>query len=209
MSVILAQAASSGGGIGGGIIALIVVAVIAIWAIGVFNGLTRLRNAYKNAFAQIDVQLKRRYDLIPNLVETVKGYAAHERETLEAVIKARNVAAAAAEAASRSAGDPDSIARLASSEAALGAALSRLLVTGERYPALTAHQNFLALQEELTSTENKVSFARQAYNDAVTEYNNARAVFPAVVLAGAFGFTEAKLLEVETPEMREAPKVSF
>lgn len=209
MSVILAQAASSGGGIGGGIIALIVVAVIAIWAIGVFNGLTRLRNAYKNAFAQIDVQLKRRYDLIPNLVETVKGYAAHERETLEAVIKARNVAAAAAEAASRSAGDPDSIARLASSEAALGGALSRLLVTVERYPDLKANQNFLALQEELTSTENKVSFARQAYNDAVTEYNNARAVFPAVVLAGAFGFTEAKLLEVETPEMREAPKVSF
>ena len=209
MSVILAQAASSGGGIGGGIIALIVVAVIALWAIGVFNGLTRLRNAYKNAFAQIDVQLKRRYDLIPNLVETVKGYAAHERETLEAVIKARNVAAAAAEAASRSAGDPDSIARLASSEAALGGALSRLLVTVERYPDLKANQNFLALQEELTSTENKVSFARQAYNDAVTEYNNARAVFPAVVLAGAFGFTEAKLLEVETPEMREAPKVSF
>ena len=209
MSVILAQAASSGGGIGGGIIALIVVAVIAIWAIGVFNGLTRLRNAYKNAFAQIDVQLKRRYDLIPNLVEMVKGYAAHERETLEAVIKARNVAAAAAEAASRSAGDPDSIARLASSEAALGGALSRLLVTVERYPDLKANQNFLALQEELTSTENKVSFARQAYNDAVTEYNNARAVFPAVVLAGAFGFTEAKLLEVETPDMREAPKVSF
>ena len=139
----------------------------------------------------------------------VKGYAAHERETLEAVIKARNVAAAAAEAASRSAGDPDSIARLASSEAALGGALSRLLVTVERYPDLKANQNFLALQEELTSTENKVSFARQAYNDAVTEYNNARAVFPAVVLAGAFGFTEAKLLEVETPDMREAPKVSF
>lgn len=196
-------------GLGGGVIALIVIAVVVLWAVGVFNGLTRKRNAYKNAFAQIDVQLKRRYDLIPNLVETVKGYAAHERETLEAVIKARNVAAAAAEAASNSAGDPDAMARLASSEAALGGALSRLLVTVERYPDLKANQNFLALQEELTSTENKVSFARQAYNDAVTEYNNDRAVFPAVLLAGAFGFTEAKLLEVETPEMREAPKVSF
>ncbi|MBQ9726403.1 MAG: LemA family protein [Kiritimatiellae bacterium] len=190
-------------------IVLIVVAVLAFWAIGVFNGLTRKRNAYKNAFAQIDVQLKRRYDLIPNLVETVKGYAKHERETLEAVIKARNVAATAAEAAAKAAGDPDAMARLASSEAALGGALSRLLVTVERYPELKANQNFMALQEELTTTENKVSFARQAYNDAVTDYNNTRAVFPAVLLAGAFGFAEAKLLEVETPEMREAPKVSF
>ena len=190
-------------------IVLIVVAVLAFWAIGVFNGLTRKRNAYKNAFAQIDVQLKRRYDLIPNLVETVKGYAKHERETLEAVIKARNVAATAAEAAAKAAGDPDAIARLAQSEAALGGALSRLLVTVERYPELKANQNFLALQEELTTTENKVSFARQAYNDSVTVYNNARAVFPAVLLAGMFGFAEAKLLEVEVPEMREAPKVSF
>ena len=190
-------------------IVLIVVAVLAFWAIGVFNGLTRKRNAYKNAFAQIDVQLKRRYDLIPNLVETVKGYAKHERETLEAVIKARNVAATAAEAAAKAAGDPDAMARLASAEASLGGMLSRLLVTVERYPELKANQNFLELQEELTSTENKVSFARQAYNDAVTDYNNTRAVFPAVLLAGMFGFTEAKLLEVETPEMREAPKVSF
>ena len=190
-------------------IVLIVVAVLAFWAIGVFNGLTRKRNAYKNAFAQIDVQLKRRYDLIPNLVETVKGYAKHERETLEAVIKARNIAATAAEAAAKAAGDPDAMARLAASEAALGGTLARLLVTVERYPELKANQNFLELQEELTSTENKVSFARQAYNDAVTVYNNARAVFPAVLLAGMFGFTEAKLLEVETPEMREAPKVSF
>ena len=190
-------------------IVLIVVAVLVFWAIGVFNGLTRKRNAYKNAFAQIDVQLKRRYDLIPNLVETVKGYAKHERETLEAVIKARNVAATAAEAAAKAAGDPDAMARLASAEASLGGMLSRLLVTVERYPELKANQNFLELQEELTSTENKVSFARQAYNDAVTDYNNTRAVFPAVLLAGMFGFTEAKLLEVETPEMREAPKVSF
>ena len=190
-------------------IVLIVVAVLAFWAIGVFNGLTRKRNAYKNAFAQIDVQLKRRYDLIPNLVETVKGYAKHERETLEAVIKARNIAATAAEAAARAAGDPDAMARLAAAESSLGGMLSRLLVTVERYPELKANQNFLELQEELTSTENKVSFARQAYNDAVTDYNNTRAVFPAVLLAGMFGFTEAKLLEVETPEMREAPKVSF
>ena len=190
-------------------IVLAAAAVLAVWAIGVFNGLTRKRNGYRNAFAQIDVQLKRRYDLVPNLVETVKGYAKHERETLEAVVKARNVAAAAAEAAAKAAGDPDAMARLAQSEAALGGALSRLLVTVERYPDLKASQNFLELQEELASTENKVAFARQAYNDAVTDYNNTRAVFPAVLLAGMFGFTEAKLLEVETPEMREAPKVSF
>ena len=211
MHALLAQAenAASSASFPAWAIVLVVVAVLALWAIGVFNGLTRKRNAYKNAFAQIDVQLKRRYDLIPNLVETVKGYAKHERETLEAVIKARNVAATAAEAAAKAAGDPDAMARLASSEAALGGALSRLLVTVERYPELKANQNFLALQEELTTTENKVSFARQAYNDAVTDYNNTRAVFPAVLLAGMFGFTEAKLLEVETPEMREAPKVSF
>ena len=190
-------------------IAVAVVAALAVWAAGVFNGLTRKRNNYKNAFAQIDVQLKRRYDLIPNLVETVKGYAKHERETLEAVIKARNVAATAADAAAKAAGDPDAMARLAQSEAALGGALSRLLVTVERYPELKANQNFLELQEELTATENKVAFARQAYNDAVTEFNNARSVFPTVLLAGAFGFPEAKLLEVESAEIREAPKVSF
>ena len=191
------------------IIPVAILAVVVLWAIGVFNGLTRKRNAYKNAFAQIDVQLKRRYDLIPNLVETVKGYAKHERETLEAVIKARNIAATAAEAAAKAAGDPDAMARLAQSEAALGGALSRLLVTVERYPDLKANQNFLELQEELTSTENKVSFARQAYNDAVTDFNNTRSVFPAVLLAGAFGFPEAKLLEVESADIREAPKVSF
>jgi LemA protein len=190
-------------------IVLAVAAVLAVWAVGVFNGLTRKRNGYRNAFAQIDVQLKRRYDLVPNLVETVKGYAKHERETLEAVVKARNVAAAAAEAAAKAAGDPDAMARLAQSEAALGGALSRLLVTVERYPELKANQNFLELQEELTATENKVAFARQAYNDAVTEFNNARSVFPTVLLAGAFGFPEAKLLEVESAEVREAPKVSF
>ena len=190
-------------------IVLAAAAVLAVWAVGVFNGLTRKRNGYRNAFAQIDVQLKRRYDLVPNLVETVKGYAKHERETLEAVVKARNVAAAAAEAAAKAAGDPAAMARLAQSEAALGGALSRLLVTVERYPDLKASQNFLELQEELASTENKVAFARQAYNDAVTEFNNARAVFPAVLLAGAFGFSEARLLEVESAEVREAPKVSF
>ena len=190
-------------------VAVAILAVVVVWATGVFNGLTRKRNGYRNAFAQIDVQLKRRYDLIPNLVETVKGYAKHERETLEAVVKARNVAAAAAEAAAKAAGDPDAMARLAQSEAAFGGALSRLLVTVERYPELKANQNFLELQEELTATENKVAFARQAYNDAVTEFNNARSVFPTVLLAGAFGFPEAKLLEVESAEIREAPKVSF
>ena len=207
---LLAQAAEpNGSGFPSWAIPAAIAAVVVIWAIGLFNGLTRKRNTYKNAFAQIDVQLKRRYDLVPNLVETVKGYAAHERETLEAVVKARNVAAAAAEAASKAAGDPDAMARLGSAEAALDGALSRLLVTVERYPELKANANFLSLQEELTSTENKVSFARQAYNDAVTDFNNARSVFPAVLLAGAFGFTEAKLLEVEAPEMREAPKVKF
>ena len=211
MNALLAQAenAAQSASFPAWAIVLIVVAVLAFWAIGVFNGLTRKRNAYKNAFAQIDVQLKRRYDLIPNLVETVKGYAKHERETLEAVIKARNIAATAAEAAAKAAGDPDAMARLAAAEASLGGTLARLLVTVERYPELKANQNFLELQEELTTTENKVSFARQAYNDAVTDYNNTRAVFPAVLLAGMFGFTEAKLLEVEAPEMREAPKVSF
>ena len=211
MNALLAQAenAAQSASFPAWAIVLIVVAVLAFWAIGVFNGLTRKRNAYKNAFAQIDVQLKRRYDLIPNLVETVKGYAKHERETLEAVIKARNIAATAAEAAAKAAGDPDAMARLAAAEASLGGTLARLLVTVERYPELKANQNFLELQEELTSTENKVAFARQAYNDAVTDYNNTRAVFPAVLLAGMFGFTEAKLLEVEAPEMREAPKVSF
>lgn len=207
---LLAQAAEpNGSGFPSWAIPAAIAAVVVIWAIGLFNDLTRKRNTYKNAFAQIDVQLKRRYDLVPNLVETVKGYAAHERETLEAVVKARNVAAAAAEAASKAAGDPDAMARLGSAEAALGGALSRLLVTVERYPELKANANFLSLQEELTSTENKVSFARQAYNDAVTDFNNARSVFPAVLLAGAFGFPEAKLLEVEAPEMREAPKVKF
>ena len=211
MNALLAQAenAAQSASFPAWAIVLIVVAVLAFWAIGVFNGLTRKRNAYKNAFAQIDVQLKRRYDLIPNLVETVKGYAKHERETLEAVIKARNIAATAAEAAAKAAGDPDAMARLAAAEASLGGTLARLLVTVERYPELKANQNFLELQEELTSTENKVAFARQAYTDAVTDYNNTRAVFPAVLLAGMFGFTEAKLLEVEAPEMREAPKVSF
>ena len=189
------------------VVAFIVLA-LGLGAAGIFNRLTRLRNAFRNAFAQIDVQLQRRYDLIPNLVETVKGYAAHERETLEAVIKARNVASAAAQAAAAS-GSADAIERLAAAEASLGGALSRLLVTVERYPDLKANQNFLALQEELTSTENRVSFARQAYNDAVTAYNDARGVFPAILLAGAFGFAEARLLETESAETRTVPKVKF
>jgi LemA protein len=186
-----------------------VIALLAVWFVSIYNGIVTKNNRCDNAWETIDAQLQRRNDLIPNLVETVKGYAKHERETLEAVVKARNVAAAAAEAAAKAAGDPDAMARLAQSEAAFGGALSRLLVTVERYPELKANQNFLELQEELTATENKVAFARQAYNDAVTEFNNARSVFPTVLLAGAFGFPEAKLLEVESAEIREAPKVSF
>lgn len=192
----------------GAIVAIVVLAVLVLWAISVFNTLVRKRNEYKNAFAQIDVQLRRRYDLIPNLVNCVKGYMAHERETLEAVVKARNQAAAAVEAASKMPGDANAMAGLSAAENQLHGALGRLLVTVERYPDLKANQNMLELQEELTSTENKVSFARQAYNDAVTDYNNTRAVFPANMIAGSFGFTEAKLLEVEEA-VREAPKVQF
>ena len=187
---------------------LVVLAVLVLWAISVFNTLIRKRNEYKNAFAQIDVQLRRRYDLIPNLVNCVKGYMAHERETLEAVVKARNVAAAAIEAASKMPGDAGAMAGLSAAENQLHGALGRLLVTVERYPDLKANQNMLELQEELTATENKVSFARQAYNDSVTDYNTTRSMFPANLIAGTFGFVEAKLLEVEEA-VREAPKVQF
>ena len=186
------------------------VALLAVLAISTYNGLVSRRNRYKNAYAQIDVQLKRRYDLIPNLVETVKGYMKHERETLEAVIQARNMAVSAAQAAAKSPGDPAAMQSLAKAEGALGAGLGRLLALSESYPDLKANQNMSDLSEELTSTENKVAFSRQAYNDAITEYNNAREVFPAVVFAGMFGFQEASLLEViEQAQERAAPKVSF
>ena len=189
------------------ILGLIVIAVL--MTVATYNGLVKLRNRFKNAFAQIDVQLKRRYDLIPNLVETAKGFMAHERETLESVIKARNQAAAAVEQASAHPDDPGAMKKLLSSEAQLGGALGRLMVTVERYPNLKADQHMSRLMEELTSTENKIAFARQAYNDAVMNYNNKREVFPNVVLAGPLGFREAVLFEVSAPEERQAPTVSF
>lgn len=191
------------------IIILGIVAVVVVAAIGIYNTLVLLRNRFKNAFAQIDVQLKRRYDLIPNLVEAVKGYMAHERETLEAVVKARGVAMGAASAASANPADPAAISALSGAESALKGAMARLMVVVERYPDLKANQNMMALQEELTSTENKVSFARQAYNDAVMAYNTKRETFPSNLFAGVFGFTEAKLFEILDAAEREAPKVKF
>jgi LemA protein len=189
---------------------LVVVAlVIAAWAIGVYNGLVTKRNRYKNAFSQIDVQLKRRYDLIPNLVETAKGYMKHERETLEAVIQARNIAASAGEKASQSPGDPAAMQALSGAESQLGGVLSRLMMVMESYPDLKANQNMMSVQEELTSTENKIAFSRQAYNDAVMRYNTSREVFPANVVSGMFNFQEAALFEIENEEEKKAPEVSF
>lgn len=188
---------------------IFVLLIVAILAIGIYNKLVTLRNRYQNAYAQIDVQLKRRYDLIPNLVETAKGYMKHERETLEAVTEARNVASAAAKLAAASPGDAGAVKNLASAEAGLGGALSRLLVVSEQYPDLKANQNMLQLTEELTSTENKISFARQAYNDSVLVYNNSREIFPNNLLAGIYNFQPAELFVVDKPEQKEAPKVSF
>jgi LemA protein len=194
----------------GGWIVLAVIVAVAIWAVMIYNGLVALRNRFKNAFSQIDVQLKRRYDLIPNLVETVKGYMAHERGTLEAVVKARGAAVSAAQAAAAAPGDPAAMRGLAQAEGALGGALGRLLAVFEQYPDLKANQNVLGLQEELTSTENKVAFARQAFNDAVMEYNTKRESFPDNVFAGLFRFDAAELLQAtESAEERKAPKVSF
>jgi len=189
-------------------IGLVLALVIGLWLMGVYNGLVVARNRFQNAFAQIDVQLKRRNDLIPNLIECVKGYMGHERETLDAVIRARNSAISAEQKVSASPGDPAAMKELNQAEAQLSGSLGRLFALSEAYPDLKANQNMIALQEELTSTENKISFARQAFNDAATAYNNQRQVFPAVLVAGSFGFDEATLLE--TPEKeREAPKVSF
>jgi LemA protein len=185
------------------------VVILGLWAVGIYNGLVALRNRFKNAFAQIDVQLKRRYDLIPNLVETAKGYLKHERETLEAVIKARNIAASAAQTAAANPADPAAVGSLLAAEAGLGGALSRLMVVSEAYPELKANQNMMQLTEELTSTENKISFARQAYNDSVMAYNTQRETFPAVLLAGALGFQPATLFQIEDPTERQAPKVQF
>lgn len=183
--------------------------VVAMWAMGVFNNLVKLRNRFENAFSQIDVQLKRRHDLIPNLVNVAKGYMTHEKETLEAVIQARNLAVSATSAAAAKPGDEAAMGQLSSAESNLNGALGRLLMVAEAYPDLKANENMLSLQEELTSTENKVSFARQAYNDAVTVYNTTREQFPANVLAGMFGFDEARLFVVDEEAEREAPKVEF
>jgi LemA protein len=185
------------------------VALIVVWLVGLYNRLVTLRNRFKNAFAQIDVQLKRRYDLIPNLVETAKGYLKHERETLEAVVAARNAAARAGERAAAAPGEPGAVRGLAEADASLTGALGRLLVVAEAYPDLKANQNMIALQEELASTENKVAFSRQAYNDSVMAYNTALEVFPSNLVARNFGFQPAQLFEVEAPAERAAPKVSF
>jgi len=194
------------------LILLIIVAVVAFWAVGIYNGLVRARNAFRNAFAQIDVQLQRRFDLIPNLVETAKGYIRHERETLEAVIAARGAAMSGLAAAKASPGDPAAMAGLANSQGVLDSALGRLMAVAEAYPDLKANQNMMQLSEELTSTENKVAFARQAFNDSVMAYNNRREVFPSSVVAGMFGFAPAALLEIPADQqaaVRAAPKVQF
>lgn len=185
------------------------IVLIGFFVVGIYNGLVTARNAYKNAFAQIDVQLNRRYDLIPNLVETAKGYMAHERETLEAVIQARAAAVSGLKAASANPGDANAMAQLANADQGLTGALSRLMVVSESYPDLKANQNMMQLSEELTSTENRVAFARQAYNDSVMGYNNKREVFPSNIIAGMFNFAAASLLEITEPAKREAPKVSF
>ena len=190
---------------------VIVAAGLALWGVGIYNGLVTARNAYKNAFAQIDVQLQRRFDLIPNLVEVARKYMSHERETLEAVIAARSAAQSGLSAAKADPGDPAAMAQLAQSQGMLNSALGRLLAVSEAYPDLKASQNMRQLTEELTSTENKVAFARQAYNDSVMAYNNRREVFPSSLLAGAFNFAPAALLDIpaDKAEVREAPKVKF
>jgi LemA protein len=186
-----------------------IIVLLALFAIGVYNGLVTARNAYKNAFAQIDVQLTRRHDLIPNLVETVKGYLAHERQTLEAVISARNSAVSGLKAAAANPGDPAAVQQLAGAENALTGALGRLFALAEAYPDLKANQNMMQLSEELTTTENKVAFARQAFNDSVMGYNNKREVFPGSIVANMFAFQPAQLLEMESPAKREVPAVKF
>ncbi len=184
---------------------------VGLWGVGIYNGLVTARNAFKNAFAQIDVQLQRRFDLIPNLVETAKGYLNHERETLEAVTAARSAAQSGLAAAKANPGDPAAMAELAAAQGQLNAGLGRLLAVAEAYPDLKANQNMMQLTEELTATENKVAFARQAYNDAVMAYNNRREVFPSSFVAGSFNFAPAALLDIpaDKAEVREAPKVQF
>jgi LemA protein len=193
------------------VLAIFVIAILIVIAsiVGIYNKLVTMRNRYKNAYAQIDVQLKRRYDLIPNLVETAKGYIKHERETLEAVTAARNIAYAASKAAAANPGDATAMKSLGSAETGLSGTLSRLMMVSEAYPDLKANQNMMQLTEELTSTENKISFARQAYNDSVMTYNTDREVFPSNMIAGMFNFGAAELFVIDKPEQKDAPKVSF
>lgn len=191
------------------LIGFLLLGVLVIFAISIYNALVTLRNRYKNAFSQIDVQLKRRYDLIPNLVETAKGYMKHERETLEAVIQARNMASQANQKAAQNPSDPSAMKGLMGAEAALTGTLGKLFALSEAYPDLKANQNMMQLTEELTSTENKIAFARQAYNDSVMRYNTKREVFPNNIFAGMFNFSEAQLFEIEDPAAREAVKVDF
>ncbi len=190
-------------------IVLGILVLLVLFVVGIYNGLVTARNGYKNAFAQIDVQLTRRHDLIPNLVETAKGYLAHERNTLEAVITARNAAVTGLKAAAANPGDAAALQNLSTSENALTGALGRLFALAEAYPDLKANKNMMQLSEELTTTENKVAFARQAFNDSVMSYNNRREVFPNSFIAGMFGFLPAELLQIESPQKREVPKVSF
>ena len=195
-----------------GILLLIILGLgllLVVWVIGMYNGLVGLRNRYKNAFAQIDVQLKRRYDLIPNLVETAKGYMSHEKGTLEAVIQARNQAQAARDTVVQNPSSPEAMQGLNQAEAGLTASMTKFMMLQESYPDLKANQNMMQLTEELTSTENKIAFARQAYNDAVMSYNNKREMFPSSFIASTFNFTEATLFEVKDDSEREVVKVKF
>ena len=192
-----------------GLVLLGLIVLFVLFLVGIYNSLITLRNRFKNAFSQIDVQLKRRYDLIPNLVETAKAYMKHERETLEAVVQARSQAVTAEGRAAANPADANAMKGLMGAEAALTGALGRLFALMESYPDLKANQNMAQLSEELTSTENRVAFSRQAYNDAVTEYNTSREKFPNVILANSMGFTAAPLFEVESKEERQAPKVKF
>lgn len=191
------------------IIAVIVLIILVAFPISIYNKLVSLRNRFKNAFAQIDVQLKRRYDLIPNLVNVAKQYMAHEKETLEAVIQARNQAMSSEKQVAQEPGDPEAMQKLMGAEQSLTGAMGRLFALSENYPDLKANQNMMQLTEELTSTENKISFARQSFNDAVMTYNTAREKFPNNILANMFGFNEARLFEIDVADEREAPKVEF
>ena len=191
------------------VIVLVVIVGLALWAISMYNNLVNLRNRVRNAFSQIDVQLTRRYDLIPNLVEAVKGYMQHEKSTLEAVIQARNAAASGLKQAAADPSDPEAIKALVAAEATLGGTLGRLFALAEAYPDLKANQNMMQLQEELASTENKVAFARQAFNDSVMSYNNACQNFPNNMIANSFNFRHAEFLDIGDEAKREAPQVSF